>query len=184
VESLYRLMHRLGITPWENNRTPRALTIVADGPSHPGIALDLGCGTGAHAVHLAGSGWQVIGVDVSRRAIEHARARSTRVDWRVVDFTRETEALDDLAGRVDLLLDVGCLHGLSDIGRRRWAHVARLVARPNARALVWASAPRRMPYRIGPRGISPTEVQALLGPTWSELDDRTDPSWYHYRRRP
>jgi SAM-dependent methyltransferase len=184
VESLYRVMHRLGITPWENNRIPPALTNIADGPSHPGIALDLGCGTGAHAAHLAQSGWKVIGVDVSRHAIKHARARSTRVDWRVVDFTRETDALDDLAGRVDLLLDVGCLHGLSDIGRRRWAHVANLVATPNARALVWASPPRGMPYRFGPRGISTTEVRALLRPAWSELDDRTDPSWYHYRRRP
>jgi len=176
-------MHRLGITPWENNRIPPALTNIADGPSHAGIALDLGCGTGAHAVHLSESGWEVIGVDVSRHAIAHARARSTRVDWRLVDITRDTEALDDLAGTVDLLLDVGCLHGLSDTGRRRWARVANLVSTPNAQVLVWATEPSHARHRFGPRGITPTKIRALLGPTWSELLDPTDPSWHRYLRR-
>ena len=38
----------------------------------PGRALDVGCGEGADAVWLAGQGWQVTGLDVSKVALERA----------------------------------------------------------------------------------------------------------------
>lgn len=38
----------------------------------PGRALDVGCGEGADAVWLAGRGWRVTGVDISRVALERA----------------------------------------------------------------------------------------------------------------
>lgn len=43
----------------------------------PGAAsiLELGCGTGAHAVRLAQHCWNVHGVDLSPRMVEHANAR-------------------------------------------------------------------------------------------------------------
>ncbi|MBA2312210.1 MAG: class I SAM-dependent methyltransferase [Actinobacteria bacterium] len=44
----------------------------------PGSALDLGCGEGADALWLAGRGWHVTGVDVSRTALERA-ARAAEV---------------------------------------------------------------------------------------------------------
>ncbi|GIG54770.1 bifunctional NAD(P)/FAD-dependent oxidoreductase/class I SAM-dependent methyltransferase [Demequina activiva] len=39
----------------------------------PGRSLDLGCGEGADAIHLALAGWDAHGVDISTRAIERAR---------------------------------------------------------------------------------------------------------------
>ena len=41
--------------------------------------LDLGCGTGVHAAHLAEAGWQVHGVDLSETMLEDARQRRTRL---------------------------------------------------------------------------------------------------------
>ena len=40
-----------------------------------GAVLDLGCGTGRHAIELARLGFAVCGIDASRRMIAHARAR-------------------------------------------------------------------------------------------------------------
>ncbi len=43
----------------------------------PGRALDLGCGPGRNALHLAAAGFQVDAVDLSPAAISWARDRAT-----------------------------------------------------------------------------------------------------------
>jgi 2-polyprenyl-3-methyl-5-hydroxy-6-metoxy-1,4-benzoquinol methylase len=54
--------------------------------------LDIACGNGQFARRLARLGARVLGVDISERMIEHARARATgpddRIEYRVVDCTR------------------------------------------------------------------------------------------------
>jgi SAM-dependent methyltransferase len=45
-----------------------------------GPVADLGCGPGAHALALARRGYDVVGVDGSRRMVEVARARAVRDD--------------------------------------------------------------------------------------------------------
>ena len=41
-----------------------------------GRALDACCGTGRHAAHLAGLGWDVVGVDATHEMLEVARAKA------------------------------------------------------------------------------------------------------------
>lgn len=69
-------------------------------------ALDMGCGTGVHAVALAQLGLRVIGVDISAAMLDRARAHASEhgVD---VDF-REGDFLSVLPpGTSDLLLCLG-----------------------------------------------------------------------------
>ena len=51
----------------------------------PGRALDVGCGEGADAVWLAGRGWTITALDVSRVALDraalHARDAGAEVTW-------------------------------------------------------------------------------------------------------
>jgi 2-polyprenyl-3-methyl-5-hydroxy-6-metoxy-1,4-benzoquinol methylase len=51
--------------------------------------LDIGCGTGRHAIELAGRGYDVTGIDLSdsllKRAREKAAGRNVRVDFRQAD---------------------------------------------------------------------------------------------------
>ena len=51
---LYRLMYRLGVTPWDRV-LPAELSDIVTGPGalSPGRALDLGSGQGAKAVFMA-----------------------------------------------------------------------------------------------------------------------------------
>jgi SAM-dependent methyltransferase len=49
--------------------------------------LDLGCGTGGHAVRLAERGYAVVGVDRSDQMLAHARERSEAVQFRQGDMT-------------------------------------------------------------------------------------------------
>ncbi|RZS34705.1 methyltransferase family protein [Herbihabitans rhizosphaerae] len=81
------------------------------GPLVPGRALDLGCGPGRNAVHLASHGFTVDAVDLSPTAIEWARERATTtgVDVR---FHRGDAFTAELTGPYDLIYDSGCFHHL------------------------------------------------------------------------
>lgn len=61
------------------------ITRLAAGP-----ALDVGCGTGRHALALARAGFDVTGVDVSAAALDRAQAQARieglNVDWRQADL--------------------------------------------------------------------------------------------------
>ena len=46
----------------------------------PGVALDLGCGTGGDTIWLARRGWQVTAVDISATAVDRVRERSRELD--------------------------------------------------------------------------------------------------------
>jgi SAM-dependent methyltransferase len=67
------------------------VTEAADLP--PGRALDVGCGEGADAIWLAGHGWQVTAVDISRVALDRGAAAAAaaglaeQVTWRQADLT-------------------------------------------------------------------------------------------------
>lgn len=90
----YRMLYRLGYTPWDQDHVPAELSALVEGSSAlaPGRALDIGCGTGTQAVYVAQHGWQVTGVDIVERALDYARYRAERagvtVRWVAGDVTR------------------------------------------------------------------------------------------------
>ncbi len=65
-------------------------TLVVEADALPvGRALDVGCGEGADAIWLAGRGWQVTAVDISRVALDRAASvagAGVEVRWLVADI--------------------------------------------------------------------------------------------------
>lgn len=75
----------------------------------PGRALDIACGVGRHAIHLAKHGWQVTAVDSSRAGIEilqqRAREAGVTVRTRVADLeSGVSHRTRDLRSHLRLLL--------------------------------------------------------------------------------
>lgn len=180
----YQLLYRIGVTPWTGRQIPAALRLVVDGTGEPGVAVDLGCGTGEHARYLAGHGWRTTGIDFVATAIDTARRRDPDgcVTWRRADVTRPDQVDPDgtLDRAADLILDAGCLHGLAPAARPGWAATVDHLATPSATLLLRAAAPGRR--GIGPAGIARHDVTTLLGGVW-RLHDQSD-DWYHWRRTP
>jgi cyclopropane fatty-acyl-phospholipid synthase-like methyltransferase len=89
----------------------------------PGRALDLGCGPGRNAIHLAGKGFTVDAVDLSSTAITWAeeRAQQAGVEVRFLHGDAFELALD---GPYDLVYDSGCFHHLPP--HRRISYLALL----------------------------------------------------------
>ena len=74
MSTVYRIMYRMGFTPWEHEPLVPLVELIA-GPDAlpPGRMLDVGCGTGGDAIYAALHGWQVTGVDAVPLALDRAR---------------------------------------------------------------------------------------------------------------
>jgi len=65
--------------------------------------LDIGCGTGRHAIELAGRGYQVTGIDISQAQIELARKKAQKAGVEV-DFLLDDATSFSLDKKYDLAL--------------------------------------------------------------------------------
>jgi SAM-dependent methyltransferase len=144
--------------PWDTGISPPEL--IAFIGSHPvGRALDLGCGTGTNALTLARGGWQVTGVDFAPAAIAQAvrklKGAGLKAEFRVGDVT----GLQDLHGPFDLILDIGCFHSLSPVGRSAYRRNLQRLLAPGGVFLMYAFL-RPEGRKAGP-GIELADLDAL-----------------------
>jgi SAM-dependent methyltransferase len=124
-------------TWWHLSRpSPELVSALDDGwlPA-TGRALDVGCGLGTEASHLAQAGWQVTGVDLSLTALARAAAALggaafLRADVRRLPFDQHC---------FDAALDRGCFHYLAPADRPRYGEELRRVLRPGGKLLLRAS---------------------------------------------
>jgi SAM-dependent methyltransferase len=194
----YRLMYRLGFAPWERRNVPELWRPLFEGPDamEPARALDIGCGSGRDAVHLAGRGWQVTAVEFVDKALARARQRAAEegveVQWVRGDVGEL--GLLGLEPGYSLMYDFGCIQGLPDAARGGAADGMTKLAAPGARLLLLAfKAGRRM---VLPRGMDTTHVLDLFGNGWelqraesAVIDDmpppvrRAEPTLYRLARR-
>jgi SAM-dependent methyltransferase len=198
VAQRYDILYRLGITPWEHEEAPEQLKSITEGwPVTPaGRALDLGCGTGVDAVHLAGHGWTVTAVDGVGQALGKARARAQAAGVEVSWVQGDVCSLEqlDIGGSFGLVLDRGCFHDLTDDQRDRYARGVSAVTDPGAKLLMFAFQPRRR--GLGPRGVTAEELMGHFGQDWELLSSSPDievklprwfgdirPTWHRLRRR-
>ena len=90
--------------------------------------LDLGCGTGRHAVELASRGYEIVGVDLSEAMLERARRRATAEGAAGTTFLQGDIATIELDRSFDAVLSMFAVVGyqLSDAAvRATFANVQR-----------------------------------------------------------
>ncbi|MYT13080.1 2-polyprenyl-3-methyl-5-hydroxy-6-metoxy-1,4-benzoquinol methylase [Streptomyces sp. SceaMP-e96] len=92
----------------------------------PGRALDLGCGPGRNAVHLASLGFEVDAVDLSPAAVAWAEERAREAGAEIGFHCGDAFSLAGtaLGGPYDLIHDSGCFHHLPP--HRRISYLALL----------------------------------------------------------
>jgi len=168
VSFRYRVLYRVGFTPWDQDYVPAELSALVEGQTAlaPGRALDIGCGTGTQAVYLAERGWRVTGVDAVERALARARRRAEEkgVEARWVAGDVVSLSTLGLGDGFNLVHDRGCFHDLSAAARDGYARGVSKLAAPGATLLLLAFARRER--GIGPSGVSEEEIRRRFGQDW------------------
>ena len=171
--------YRDGGTPtWDVGRPQGALVRLAETGRITGAVLDAGCGTGENALHLAGLGYLVVGVDFAVAAIERAAARAADRHVPVEFLVADALDLAALGRTFDTVIDIGLFHTLEDADRVRYAASLGAALRPGGQAFVlcWSD---RNPFGRGPRRVTRREIRATFRGGWRV--EAIEPEWLETR---
>lgn len=94
------------------------LVIAAADPGPDDVVLDVGCGTGAIALALAGDAARVVGRDVSEEMLAEAREKADEAGIENVAFGEGRFRDPDVDGDVDVVVSNFAMHHLDDDAKR------------------------------------------------------------------
>ena len=184
---LFRAFYRLGFTPWDGHPLAGSLRGLIEGnasaPLPAATALDIGCGTGDNSIYLAKHGWEVTGVDFVAKAIDKARAKAAanNVTVKFVHADATHLSSEGVGSNFALIVDNGCLHGMSDEDRDAYVREVAKVAAPDARLLIVAFIPGGS---FGVPGIAPADVERRFSADWTLLSSGDEPELDHNGKNP
>jgi SAM-dependent methyltransferase len=162
-----------GTPPWDIGRPQPAFAELAAAGALRGRVLDVGCGTGEHALLAAAGGLDVWGVDTSPAAIGIAERKAAERGLSARFAVHDALDLPALGERFDTVLDCGLFHVFSDEDRVRYAASLRGVVRPGGRYFMLCFSDRQPPG-FGPRRVSRAEIEATFADGWRV--DAIDPA--------
>lgn len=125
----YQEVYKNDADLWESDQPNQSLQALLQ--TRPdlltGKLVDLGCGEGRDTLYLAARGADVLGVDISRAALDKGRARAAQAGLHNVRFVEADviylRNLED--GSFDTALNMGCLHMLTEVEHRA-GHIRRV----------------------------------------------------------
>jgi cyclopropane fatty-acyl-phospholipid synthase-like methyltransferase len=160
--------YRQNAVPWDIGRPQPAIVRVAEWGGLVEPVLDSGCGSGEHALFVAGMGLDVKGVDVSQEAIERARAKARQRGLSAEFIVGDVLALDEidrLEAPFRTVIDTGCFHTFANADRPLYANSLAAVTEPGA-VLHLLCFSELTPGTNGPRRVTQGEISATFSRGW------------------
>jgi len=151
--------------PWDiGEPQPAFAALAADGRLR-GRVLDVGCGTGEHALMAAGLGLQATGIDAAPTAITIAedKARDRQLTARFLVWN--ALQLRSLGEQFDTVLDCGLFHVFDDDQRDQYVEALRTALPAGGRYFMLCFSDRQ-PGDRGPRRVTEAEVRSSFAEGW------------------
>jgi SAM-dependent methyltransferase len=154
-----------GTPPWDIGRPQPDFVRLVDAGEVRGRVLDVGCGTGEHALLAAARGLEATGIDAAPTAIRLAREKAIQ---RSLDAHFEVwDALDlpAFGEQFDTVLDCGLFHVLDDDDRERFVASLSAIVVPDGRYFLLCFSDKE-PGDWGPRRVRQEELLDSFAVGW------------------
>jgi SAM-dependent methyltransferase len=150
--------------------------------------LDVGCGTGEHALMAAKAGCDAVGIDIASSAIRLAEAKASERGIPARFIVGDARNLASLGEQFDVVLDCGLFHVFDDEDRAPFVASLASAIRPGGEYFMLCFSENEPPG-WGPRRITRDEIREAFADGWhvdaiepSDLNVtlRTEPvrSWF------
>jgi len=159
-DSAYR-----GRPPWDIGRPQKEFVELVRRGELTGPVLDIGCGTGEHAIFFAGEGYEVWGVDSTPLAIRKAREKAAKRGLHVDFLVLDARELLQINRKFTAATDSGFFHTLSDEDRRVFVDNLAAVLSPAGKYFMLCFSEHE-PGGYGPRRITHREIQDSFQDGW------------------
>jgi SAM-dependent methyltransferase len=156
----------LGVPPWDIGRPQREFVKLAEAGEVKGDVIDVGCGTGEHAIYLSSLGHPALGVDAAPRAIEKAKAKAAERGSKAEFIVADALDLGALGREFDTAIDCGLFHVFSDQEREVYASSLASALRPRGRYFMLCFSDKEPDFWGGPRRVSRQEILSTFSLGW------------------
>jgi len=154
-----------GTPPWDIGRPQPAFLALARSGALTGRVLDVGCGTGEHALMAAELGLDATGIDFSPRAIRLAEQKAKERSLDVRFLVADALGLESSGDRYDTVLDCGLFHVFDDRDRARFVKSLGSAVEPDGRYFMLCFSDQQ-PGNWGPRRVTRAEIQSSFTDGW------------------
>ena len=152
--------------PWDIGRPQKEFVELVRRGEITGSVLDIGCGTGEHALFFAGEGHEVWGIDSAPLAIQKAREKAAGRGLQVHFLVLNALDLSRLNRKFDTATDSGLFHTLSDEDRPVFVDNLAAILPPGGNYFMLCFSDLE-PAGYGPRRITKKEIQDSFREGWT-----------------
>jgi cyclopropane fatty-acyl-phospholipid synthase-like methyltransferase len=152
-----------GSAPWDIGR-PQA-SILAIAGRITGSVLDVGCGTGEHALFFAARGQEATGLDFLEAPVAAAKQKAAERKLRATFIVGDALRLHEWRQRFDNVIDSGLFHVFSDEGRGQYVLGLATVLKPAGHLFLLCFS-EQTPGDAGPRRVTMKELRETFDNGW------------------